>query len=63
MLVNATAAPGPALWQGVMLCLLPLLFFGMIYRDGRYFRLFAVGYAVIGAGLLVVIIRTTVGTS
>ena len=33
MIVNANAFPGPALWQGVMLCLLPLLLWGLSWAN------------------------------
>ncbi|PMS38448.1 hypothetical protein [Trinickia symbiotica] len=48
ILVNAQQFPGPALWQGIMLMLLPLWVFAMYYKDGRYFKLAMYGYGVIG---------------
>lgn len=56
MLVNAHQFPGPALWQGIMLCLIPLLVFGLCYKDGKYFNLMLGIYAAIGICLLLAIL-------
>jgi hypothetical protein len=56
-MINAHQFPGPALWQGIMLCLLPLLITGMFYKNGRLFRYFCIGYACVGALLMCVIVH------
>lgn len=57
ILVDAASAPDPALWQGLMLCALPILAVGMIYEHGYYFK-YALGvYIALGIGLLVWIVN------
>lgn len=59
MLVNAASFPGPALWQGIMLCLLPLLAFGAMYRDGKYMNAAFISYIIFGVVLLIIIVGVT----
>lgn len=57
MLVDAATAPDPALWQGLMLCALPILAVGIVYDHGRYFKHAVATYIALGIGLLVWIVN------
>lgn len=56
ILVDAGSFPGPALWQGLMLCALPLPVLGLFFRGGKYANLALVAYVILGVFLAVVII-------
>lgn len=56
MLVNASHHPGPALWQGLMLLLLPVVLFGLVWRDGRYLPYFMAAYLGVGVVMFAAII-------
>lgn len=58
-MVDAHHFPGPALWQGLMFCLLPVWFFFLYWRNGAYFWRFSFAYAVIGVLLFFIIVRAT----
>lgn len=55
MLVNASSFPGPALWQGLMLCALPVYVCGLLVRDGKYAKISMICYLGLGVILLPVI--------
>ena len=48
MLVNASAFPIIALWQGVMMCVIPVLLVGMFHKDGKYIWQSVGGYVFFG---------------
>lgn len=56
-MIDAHAFPGPALWQGIMLCLLPLaLYLGVIRKDGEDVVPVFLIYAAIGVALMTAIL-------
>ena len=56
MMVNAAQFPGPAMWQGVMLLLLPMIIFGSQWKEGKYFIPILWAYAAIGVLLIPAIV-------
>ena len=56
MLVNAATFPGPALWQGLMLCAMPLALWGMFHNDGKYMEWAIGGYGAFGVLLMAAIL-------
>lgn len=56
MLVDSTNFVGPALWQGLMLCAMPLAFVGMCWGEGRYFWWSVGGYVALGVALMAAIL-------
>lgn len=56
MLVNAAVHPGPALWQAIMLCGLPLMVLAMSIKNGRYLYAATGAYVAFGVALFVWII-------
>lgn len=60
VLVDASRFPGPAIWQALMLLIgLPLGYWGVWWREGKYFRWFCLGYALIGLALFALIVWLT----
>ena len=57
MLVDSAVSPGPALWQWIMLCALPLLWMGMFCKNGVYIRWAIAAYAAFGVAVLIAIVR------
>lgn len=58
-MVNAANFPGPALWQGLMFLLLPVWFFFLYWRGGKYLWRCTLAYALIGVALFFIIVRAT----
>lgn len=58
-IVDAHHFPGPALWQGLMLILLPVWFFGLYWRRGKYLLHFSLGYAIAGVLFFIIIVEAT----
>ncbi len=56
MLVNAASFPGPALWQGVMLCAIPLWLWFAFRKDGKHLAVATGAYVVFGVVLAAAII-------
>jgi len=54
-MVNARDFPGPALWQGLMFCLLPVWIAAGAYKSGRYFVSASWAYGLSGLVLAVAI--------
>jgi len=48
MFVNASAFPGPALWQGLMLCSLLWYFPAAFSQDMKYFKAATAAYVLEG---------------
>lgn len=57
MLVNAASFPGPALWQGVMLCAIPIWGWLAFRKDGKYLSVATGAYVVFGVVLAAAIIN------
>lgn len=56
MLVNAASFPGPALWQGLMLCAIPLWSWFALRKDGKHIAIATGLYVGFGIALAVAII-------
>lgn len=59
MLVNAANFPGPALWQGVMLCVIPVWLWFSFRQNGKHFALATFAYAVFGVVLAAAIVSAS----
>jgi len=55
MLVNAINFPGPALWQGLMMCAIPFFLWLALHKDGKHIKLASIGYCALGFVLFFVI--------
>lgn len=56
MLVNAHDFPGPALWQGIMLCSLAWYLPAAFHDDMKHFKAATVGYVIEGVVLFGLIV-------
>lgn len=56
MIINATQSPGPALWFGLMLCLLPVYVYAMNRLPLKHFKYLNMAFVFIGWVLFLVIV-------
>jgi hypothetical protein len=55
--LDAAKFPGPVLWQGIMMLAMPLVLWGMFYKDGKYLKWALGAYVAFGVALLAAVIH------